>query len=1576
MDEVLQHHRAAVARGAKCQACPLYGCGQGPVMGNIRPGSVMTVVGEAPGLSEVEEGRPFIGASGEVLNEALQEGGLPRDNCSVTNAILCRPPGGHMLDYQAELKRKWQKEAAKAKAEKREVPPLVTPQDCCAPRLATDLAEAGTKVVLALGSEALKMMAKLWNLPFAGAKAAPGQARVATIKKQHGSPVVVGDGRVLLSALHPAFAMHGSPTFMPIIREDIQRAARIALRGGAIDWAEPSFIIKPSADTCVNVLERIRASGAMVTVDIETNSVGVMTADIRCVGLGAVVDGQEVVIVVPLKHMTGAPWWRPGDEQRVKTALSMVLEQNPLAGHNLLFDTAVLLQHRLLLTRGKRWFDCYLDDETEFLTDRGWLKYDDVKPADKLATIAADNTLEWQQYTERVSKQRTGFLYEVETAYTRAVVTPGHTIWHQPRTRTADGMGDPTGPWQLTPAEKLVQQSPDSANILRACLPERDLPGLSTITVFGRQLNARDLKMLGLAVSDGTVRMHKGPYRLRISQKLNGRAYGFLQDSKLHYDRLVERQYEKKDAWRKTPCVETVWDFNGDRAWAEFFALWFGRKSVERRLPSWALTMPAEFRQALLDGLLLGDASEVGKATLYRTYSKGLADDVQALAVTLGVPATIHRAGQCFVVNLRLDLPVAQAVVTREREQSANGIFKRCEVEGEYRVVCFVVPNHTLVTRSGGRPAFHGNTMVAHHDTSHSELPHDLGFVAARYFEAPRWKDDADSKTVDGVDDYWLHLYCAKDVLGEMRLVLPLVDRVNKEGTAGALATDIKLAPVARDMGMLGLNIHEDTRHKFFKTLDAAGAERAAQIRSITGIPDFNPNAFKQVSKYLYVTKGLSPPYATDGREWDELAEDEEVPLDTDDPEVILAKAATNELSLLRLLELGVDDQTAKFIDTLLSYRGIQKCKSTYVGLKRDEETGGLIDTHRARGFILTETWGPHQNLSILHPSWKIHVTPTGRWATSPNVQNWPERVVYNTDIYKATDGKDGILNTRAMVRAPEGYILVGADYAAIELRMYAIAAQDKLLLDAIWTGKDPHCLNYATMMAKSLGDVDKWYDRLNTADPKVKKYKRMIAKRFCIAEGEPVLVRRAGEVLEVPIEKVEASDYVWDGLEWVSHDGVLDQGVKEVIYHDGLWATADHEVWVEDGRCIQHGEAAAQGLRLAQTSEAGRPLRFVGSHDSAGAEGEVSVRHGTLPNVLSGAERGSGQPAVGEVQRLPQVLRGAGRGAGMALRTDERSASTLHQSTQQGLEQVRREGYRVPVCLCAGCNRVGVDDAATAQGAATRQGGQQRALRAGKPALCLCAGQQHEPAQHEAAAGVDVQAGGVAVQGEARPQAAVCGADEGADTCTRTGVTPSARTKVVRVYDILNAGPRHRFTVSGRLVHNCFLVIYGGQKDKLYKTMAADRNPDGTRSFPDLKPGDVEMWFDNWHKGHPETKKWHEAVVRAWSSHGFVGTIIDGRRRFFIGGLDATAMPNMTIQGSAASIANRAMIKIAEACPYRGWGELAGPILQVHDFIGLQVPIARQKEAEELLCSEMPYEHGGMRFDVEQKSGPSWDKT
>jgi DNA polymerase len=87
---------------------------------------------------------------------------------------------------------------------------------------------------------------------------------------------------------------------------------------------------------------------------------------------------------------------------------------------------------------------------------------------------------------------------------------------------------------------------------------------------------------------------------------------------------------------------------------------------------------------------------------------------------------------------------------------------------------------------------------------------------------------------------------------------------------------------------------------------------------------------------------------------------------------------------------------------------------------------------------------------------------------------------------------------------------------------------------------------------------------------------------RWCIAEGSLVRVRTlCGAVKDKPIEDVLTTDQVWDGVDWVSHDGVIYQGDKDVITWDGLTATADHKVWVDKNKKIEFGKAKELGLKL-----------------------------------------------------------------------------------------------------------------------------------------------------------------------------------------------------------------------------------------------------------------------------------------------------------------------------------------------------------------------------------------------------------
>ncbi|QPC82188.1 TIR domain-containing protein [Phototrophicus methaneseepsis] len=63
-----------------------------PVLGEGNPDANILFIGEAPGSREVEQGRPFIGPSGDVLDEMMQSIGLDRDDVYLTNIVLDRTP--------------------------------------------------------------------------------------------------------------------------------------------------------------------------------------------------------------------------------------------------------------------------------------------------------------------------------------------------------------------------------------------------------------------------------------------------------------------------------------------------------------------------------------------------------------------------------------------------------------------------------------------------------------------------------------------------------------------------------------------------------------------------------------------------------------------------------------------------------------------------------------------------------------------------------------------------------------------------------------------------------------------------------------------------------------------------------------------------------------------------------------------------------------------------------------------------------------------------------------------------------------------------------------------------------------------------------------------------------------------------------------------------------------------------------------------------------------------------------------------------------------------------------------------
>ena len=75
-----------------CRLCPLHAGRTNAVPGEGHPETEVVFVGEGPGFNEDQQGRPFVGAAGGLLNELLKAIGWKREEVYITNVVKCRPP--------------------------------------------------------------------------------------------------------------------------------------------------------------------------------------------------------------------------------------------------------------------------------------------------------------------------------------------------------------------------------------------------------------------------------------------------------------------------------------------------------------------------------------------------------------------------------------------------------------------------------------------------------------------------------------------------------------------------------------------------------------------------------------------------------------------------------------------------------------------------------------------------------------------------------------------------------------------------------------------------------------------------------------------------------------------------------------------------------------------------------------------------------------------------------------------------------------------------------------------------------------------------------------------------------------------------------------------------------------------------------------------------------------------------------------------------------------------------------------------------------------------------------------------
>jgi uracil-DNA glycosylase len=123
-------------------------------------------IGEAPGFHEDQQGLPFVGAAGQLLDRLLDDVGIPKSRAAIVNVLKCRPPNNR--------------------------DPLPEEIESCRPWLDAQLAHMTPKVIVTLGNFATKFILEE-NIGITKARGQRYQRR----------------GAVVIPTFHPAAALRG-----------------------------------------------------------------------------------------------------------------------------------------------------------------------------------------------------------------------------------------------------------------------------------------------------------------------------------------------------------------------------------------------------------------------------------------------------------------------------------------------------------------------------------------------------------------------------------------------------------------------------------------------------------------------------------------------------------------------------------------------------------------------------------------------------------------------------------------------------------------------------------------------------------------------------------------------------------------------------------------------------------------------------------------------------------------------------------------------------------------------------------------------------------------------------------------------------------------------------------------------------------------------------------------------------------------------------------------------------------------------------------------------------------------------
>lgn len=337
--------------------------GDGPI-----PARVM-LVGEAWGEHEERLGRPFVGPSGDELNRMLQEAGLMRSECYVTNLVNKRPPGNDIGAWIA-LKKK-DRTAAHVLLRDRWVLPVIWEGY---QQLLAEINLVQPNLIVAFGNSAMWALTGKWG-----------------IRSWRGSLLQAEQGPKLIPTIHPAAVLREWSQRAAVL-SDLRRAAG-HIHSRAYSPPNYSFILRPNIEQVVSVLESLLKFAAdselWLDVDLETSS-----GHIACCGLSW---SRTDAICIPFIAQ-GFPngYWNEQEEAEIVWLLYRLLTHPSvrIRWQNGLYDAQYIHRSWHFVPRGAQ--DTMISQHAIFSDQPKALAYQ--------ASIYADHYVFWKDEGKQLAK--------------------------------------------------------------------------------------------------------------------------------------------------------------------------------------------------------------------------------------------------------------------------------------------------------------------------------------------------------------------------------------------------------------------------------------------------------------------------------------------------------------------------------------------------------------------------------------------------------------------------------------------------------------------------------------------------------------------------------------------------------------------------------------------------------------------------------------------------------------------------------------------------------------------------------------------------------------------------------------------------------------------------------------------------------------------------------------------------------------------------------------------------------------------------------------------------------------------